>query len=110
MMLTNVSITQAQETTTVSLSECEKQIEGCHDQIAYCEEVVESGRKYIKHLSTQLDQKSELAAALEREVVLLKQRALDTAPSWYEKPSFVVPATILATALTVIIVRKAVQD
>ena len=118
----SVSTAKAQEIAILnndptSVTECEKQIQGCHDQIAYfeeqvvaCEQVVTAGNKYIKSLSTQLDQKTELAASLERELALTKERAANLTPSWYEKPSFVIPATIVATALTVILVRKAVQD
>jgi chromosome segregation ATPase len=121
MIVISVSTTKAQEIPTLNsepvVSECEKQIQGCHDQIAYfeeqvvaCEQVVTAGNKYIKALNTQLDQKTELAASLERELALTRERAANLTPQWYERPGFVVPATIVATVLTVIAVRKAVQD
>ena len=82
----------------------------CETQLAACEQVIDAGNKYIIQLNKQLEQKNELALALEREVALLKQRADDVSPKWFERPSFVVPATIVATVLTVIAVRKAARD
>lgn len=118
MICISVSTARAQEIPTLNNeTTCEKQIQGCQDQVAYfeeqvvaCEQVVTAGNKYIKALNTQLDQKTELAASLERELALVKERAANLTPQWYERPSFVVPATVVATALTVILVRKAVQD
>jgi hypothetical protein len=101
----SVSTTRAQEIQTTS-----NESDACQEQVVACEQVIEAGQRYIKSLNIQLDQKTELAASLEKELALVKQRASDLQPAWYEKPGFVVPATIVATALTVILVRKAVQD
>lgn len=83
--------------------------DACEERVLACEQVIQAGNKYIKHLNIQLDQKTELATSLEREVALLKQRAIDLQPAFYERPLFVVPVTILVTAATISLLRKASQ-
>ena len=105
IMHMNANTVKAAETQNLS-----EQSDACEERVSACEAVIQAVNKYIKHLNTQLDQKTDLADTLERELTLIKQRAIDTQPSWYEKPGFVVPATIIATILTVTAVRRAVQD
>lgn len=111
MTLTLASTARAQETVTTSLIDtCENKVAYLEEQVTMCEQVVTAGNKYIKSLNVQLDQKTELATALERELALTKERAANLTPAWYERPSFVVPMTILATAATITLIRKAARD
>ena len=84
-------------------------VQDCTEQVKACEAVVDAGQQYIQHLSKQNEQQTALAKALEAEVALLKQRAVDLAPAFYEKPAFVAITTIILTAGTITLIKKASQ-
>jgi hypothetical protein len=99
MMLTTGSTIKAHA------NECTLQ----EEQIKACEQVIKAGHNYIQGLLVQLEQKDELAISLEKEVALLKQRANDLEPKWFERPSFVVPVTVVSTVLAVVLIRNATR-
>jgi hypothetical protein len=82
----------------------------CLDRVKACEQVVEAGQKYIIVLNKQVEKQNELIKQLEQDAQLLKQQVDYVTPKWYERPSFVVPTTIIATAATIFLIRKASKD
>lgn len=87
----------------------ETDLNSCNARVAACEQVIGAAQKYIVSLNTELEKKNELIVALEHDRALLEQQVETNKPAWFERPSFVIPATILATAATIFIVRKAAE-
>lgn len=81
----------------------------CQEQVRACEGVLTSGQRYIGRLQTEADLQRSLIQNLETEVKIANSRIAAETPAWYEKPGFVVPATIIGTAFTIFIVRRASQ-
>lgn len=100
MTLTVGSTTLAQE--TPELSEC-------NARVVACEQVINAAQKYITVLNTQVEKQDALIVQLERDLALANQEINAVKPAWYEKPGFVIPATIVGTAAAILLVRKASQ-
>lgn len=87
----------------------ETDLNSCNARVTACEQVINAAQRYIVALNTEIEKKNGLIVALERDRALLEQQVETSKPAWFERPSFVIPATILATAATIFIVKKAAE-
>lgn len=84
-------------------------VDQCTERVKACEQVVEAGQRYILSLNKQVEKQNDLIKQLEQDSALMKQQVEAVTPRFYEKPAFVAITTIILTAATISLVRKAAQ-
>lgn len=68
--------------------------------------MLEAADRYINLLEVKIEKQDNLNKALEIELRVTKDRLYASQPSWYERPSFLVPATAVTTLIIYGIVRN----
>lgn len=99
-MITMLNTILTNPATAVTVTE--QQLQECNEQISACEAVMGKAGTLIEQMDAQHQLDAKLTANLKEQL----EAAKELQPKWYEKPGFVVPATVAATILGIVAIRR----